>query len=269
MSTASDDQGTEAHPALDGVSDRYYQPQQDTVFRDDARGDRPFAFDRQVARAFDNMAQRSIPGYDESLETIHWLAERTLQGPADRVYDLGASTGALAVRLDALLHARGCTLVAVDLSPDMVAQGAARCARLASSAQIEWRCEDVRTTAMDDASLIVSNYCLQFLSPEERPALFGRIFEALRPGGYFVLSEKTSEPGYGETLFQDRYDAFKRAQGYADDEIRNKRAALKGVLQPWTVQQNEDALRDAGFESPWMIGRWWNFVTWVVRKPVE
>lgn len=269
-STTSDDvAGGAVEPAGTNVCDDGYVPQTDTVFSDRERGAAPFAFDQRVARAFDNMAQRSIPGYDAALETVHWLAARELTASNAVIYDLGASTGALAARLDALLVARGLRLIAVDLSADMVAQGAARSVTLAAAEQIVWRCEDVRTTALDDAALVVSNYCLQFLQPDERPALLSRIFAALRPGAFFVLSEKTFEPGVGAALFQDRYDAFKRAQGYAEDEIRNKRAALEGVLQPWTVEQNERALEAAGFEAPRMIGRSWNFVTWIARKPAE
>lgn len=245
-------------------------PKQDRVFASAERGARRFQFDEAVADAFDDMARRSIPGYLESLRTIVWLAEERVapQFSKGKVYDLGASTGALEEALLQSLAQRPWQVIAVDLSEEMLARAQDRLRSSAGFDQIEWRCEDVRDTVFEGAILVVSNYCLQFIGPADREQVLARIFKSLAPGAYFVLSEKTLGSPDEEPLFLDRYDAFKRDQGYAEQEILNKRRALTGVLVPWSVQQNEQALRDAGFEPPALISKQWNFCTWIARKPL-
>ena len=52
-----------------------------------------FRFDDRVARCFDDMIRRSVPGYDLSLQSIATLTRRYFQ-PGSTVVDLGASLGA-------------------------------------------------------------------------------------------------------------------------------------------------------------------------------
>lgn len=245
-------------------------PKQDQVFASPERGARPFQFDEAVADAFDDMARRSIPGYLESLRTITWLAnERVVpMFSSGTIYDLGASTGALEEALLPILTAQRWKVVAVDLSQEMLDRAQERLRDHVGVEQVEWRCEDVRKTRFEDAILVVSNYCLQFIGPSDRAQVLARAFAALAPGAYLVLSEKTLGGEIEEPLFLDRYDAFKRDHGYSEEEIANKRRALAGVLVPWTERQNEQALVDAGFDDPVLITKHWNFCTWIARKPL-
>ena len=245
-------------------------PKPDRVFAAEERGARPFQFDEEVADAFDDMARRSIPGYLQSLRTIQWLAEERVARAfsSGNIYDLGASTGALEEALLPSLAAHSWRVVAVDLSQEMLDRAQERLRGASGGQRIEWRCEDVRETRFQNAILVVSNYCLQFIGPEDRALVLKRIFEALEPGAYLVLSEKTIGNEREEPLFLDRYDAFKRDHGYSEEEIANKRKALTGVLVPWTLKQNEDAMRDAGFDPPVLIAKQWNFCTWIAQKPL-
>lgn len=244
-------------------------PKKDRVFVSPERGARPFRFDDVVADAFDDMARRSIPGYLNSLRTIAWLAEEHVAAAfhTGTVYDLGASTGALEEALLPILAQREAwRVVAVDLSNEMLERAESRLAAQPAAARIEWRAEDVRQTVFEDAIFVVSNYCLQFVDASAREAILARIYEGLRPGGFFVLSEKTIGTPEEEHYYRGRYDAFKRDQGYSEAEITHKRQALEGVLLPWTAQQNENALRAAGFTEPVLMLKHWNFSTWLVRK---
>lgn len=240
----------------------------DRVFLNNERGSRRFAFDASVAAAFEDMAQRSIPGYEESIRTVCWLAARELTSGV--VYDLGASTGTLELALAPWLLQTNARVIAVDLSEEMVARGQGRTHAAGLSERVEWRCEDVAQTEVQDASLVVANYVFQFMDPALRSAAYQRVFDGMRPGAWFVLSEKTVESsGDVEGFFRARYEDFKRTQGYTEEEIENKRVALEGVLRPWTVQQTEAALSQIGFHAPVMLIRWWNFVTWVAQKPQD
>jgi tRNA (cmo5U34)-methyltransferase len=49
-------------------------------------------------------------------------------------------------------------------------------------------------------------------------------------------------------------------------EIARKREALENVLTPWTVGQNINLLREAGFASAEMFFKWNNFAGFIALK---
>ena len=96
--------------------------------------------------------------------------------------------------------------------------------------------------------LVVSYYCVQFVPPRQRQELINRIYERLNWGGAFILFEKVRAP---DARFQDMmvslYNDHKARSGFSAEEILNKAASLKGVLEPFSSQGNLDLLRRAGF----------------------
>jgi len=96
----------------------------------------------------------------------------------------------------------------------------------------------------------VLNFTLQFIDPSERLVLLEKIYQGLRPGGVLLLSEKLKfDDDEEQTLLTDLHHAFKRANGYSDMEIAQKRTALENVLIPDTVEQHQARLAEAGFAS--------------------
>jgi len=109
--------------------------------------------------------------------------------------------------------------------------------------------------------MVVLNFTLQFLAPELRLPLLGRIYKGLVPGGILILSEKISyaQPWEQEFLTEIHWD-FKRKQGYSDLEIAQKRQALENVLVPWTAEEHREALATAGFGQ---VSQWYGFFQFV------
>ena len=64
----------------------------------------------------------------------------------------------------------------------------------------------------------------------------------------------------------DLHHEFKRAQGYSDLEIAQKRASLENVLVPNTVDQHIERLLAAGFESARLYIRCFNCVHLAVKS---
>jgi tRNA (cmo5U34)-methyltransferase len=64
----------------------------------------------------------------------------------------------------------------------------------------------------------------------------------------------------------DIYYDYKKKQGYSDFEIAQKREALENVLVPYTLKENEEMLKNAGFSYVEVIFRWANFATFFARK---
>jgi tRNA (cmo5U34)-methyltransferase len=222
-----------------------------------------FEFDEKVAAVFDDMIDRSVPFYAHNLALIADLLARRLQSGAS-VLDLGSSTGTLLIEL-ARRRPGALHLIGVDNAPAMVER--ARKKADALDADVTFVCDDILSYEFGRPDAIVANYTLQFIRPLDRLALVQKIHDALRPDGWFVLSEKIlMNDKRLDRLVIDVYYDFKRAQGYSDTEIMRKREALENVLVPYTIDENKTMLKNAGFESVDTIFQWGNFVTMVAAK---
>jgi len=79
---------------------------------------------------------------------------------------------------------------------------------------------DIRDIEISNASMVVLNFTLQFLSPEDRYSLLEKIYAGLRPGGILIVSEKfvfNNESAH--ELLIDLHHDFKRANGYSSFEV--------------------------------------------------
>ncbi|MBF4344268.1 methyltransferase domain-containing protein, partial [Vibrio anguillarum] len=81
-------------------------------------------------------------------------------------------------------------IVAVDNSSAMVERCKLHINAYRSDTPVEVIEADIREIEIRDASVVVLNFTLQFLSPEDRLALLEKIYAGLRPGGILILSEK-------------------------------------------------------------------------------
>ena len=62
------------------------------------------------------------------------------------------------------------------------------------------------------------------------------------------------------------YENFKRANGYSDLEISQKRDALENVLLPETLNTHKDRLLQSGFSSVEVWFQCFNFLSIVAIK---
>lgn len=223
-----------------------------------------FAFDESVAAVFDDMIRRSVPGYQSILHMIGHFCEEYAQ-PATRLYDLGASLGAATHVMAEAAAGRDCLIVAVDNSVPMVE-------RLKSSltnpaTDVEVVCEDLLTTPITNASVVVLNLAMQFIDPGKRDGLVERIYQNLNPGGVLLLTEKIS---FGNAEYDSRmnglYYAYKKTQGYSDLEIAQKRTALEDVLICDTEGRHLERLQASGFSHIDVWFRVLNFMSLVAVK---
>ena len=222
-----------------------------------------FAFDESVTRVFPDMIRRSVPGYGNIVTMIGLLAERYAVA-GSTLYDLGCSLGASTLSMRRCLGARDCTIVAVDNSPAMVKGCRVNVAEAGEGVPVDVRCADIREVAIGNASVVVLNFTLQFIAPEHRLALLRNIRQGMRPGGVLILSEKivfesAEEDAFQRTLHLD----FKRANGYSELEISQKRTALENVLIPETLAQHQQRLSEAGFAHSHLWFQCFNFASLV------
>lgn len=225
-----------------------------------------FKFDEKVASVFPDMIKRSVPGYQAIIAAIGLLAGRFAR-PNSVCYDLGCSLGAATFSMLQHIHAPNCRIIAVDNSPAMISRFHERLQKDAPNANIEIRCADIRDMTIENASVVVLNFTLQFIPLENRPAFLRKIQEGLLPGGLLILSEKLRfDDVRQQDLQTDMHHAFKRAQGYSELEISQKRSALENVLIPETFKTHQGRLLEAGFSSAEVWFQYFNFASILALK---
>jgi len=225
-----------------------------------------FRFDEAVARVFPDMIRRSVPGYQTILPMIGVITARFAQ-PGSRCYDLGCSLGGATLAMRQGIGDNDCRIVGVDNSPAMIERCRHYIALDDAPAPVELLCADILETPIEDASVVVLNFTLQFIPPEARHQLLSRIYQGMRPGGALILSEKIRFADAGEQELQEMlYYDFKRANGYSELEISQKRTALERVLIPETVDDHQHRLTEAGFEKVALWYQCFNFASFLAVR---
>ncbi|MFK7848671.1 MAG: carboxy-S-adenosyl-L-methionine synthase CmoA, partial [Rhodothermales bacterium] len=228
-----------------------------------------FEFNQAVVDVFPDMIKRSVPGYSTVLAMTGMFAARYIQA-GSTCYDLGCSLGAATLSIGRAVEGIDCQVIGVDNAPAMITACQSRIDEAGLATPVTLRCKDISDVPLENASLVVLNYTLQFIHTDERQALLASIYEGLLPGGALVLSEKIV---FGDAEKQALMTAlhldFKRANGYSELEISQKRTALEDVLVPDTEEVHLERLKQAGFPSPAMWFQSLNFVSILAVKPTE
>lgn len=243
-----------------------------TKVRDETRPEGRWEFDGEVAEAFEDMLERSIPWYEEMRSLTTELAVGFVPkgvARAGTVVDLGASRGdALAPIVDRV--GASAAYYAVEVAPPMLAALSERW----PSEKVEGH--GVRVLDFDlregypgirpaDVTLLV--LALQFVPIEHRQRILRTVYRRTVPGGALILVEKVLGASADvDRKLVDRYYGLKGRNGYSGDEIERKRLALEGVLVPVTASWNEELLRTAGFEEVDCFWRWANFAGWLAIR---
>ncbi len=239
------------------ITDTLYNVPQDKAHR--------FAFDAAVARVFADMIERSVPGYAQTLAMAGIIAARFAQNNSN-LYDLGCSLGAVSIAMRHALKADNCSIYALDNSQAMLDRAAHYLALTENDVKVQLSCTDIITAELENASVSVLNYVLQFIALPERASLLAKIYHATLPGGALIVSEKLLFAEPEQSMQRQLHEDFKRANGYSELEIAQKRSAIEDVLIPETEAVHVARLQQAGFSQ---VIRWqqcFNFVSFLAIK---
>jgi tRNA (cmo5U34)-methyltransferase len=129
------------------------------------------------------------------------------------------------------------------------------------------RLEDILDTIVENASVVVMNFTLQFVHCDQRQALVERISKGMNRGGVLIISEKICFEDRQEQIEQTEWHHdFKRAQGYSELEIAQKRDALENVLRPETENKHIERLQQAGFHTTRRWFQCFSFASYIAFK---
>jgi len=239
---------------------------EDSIYADKQARVEGFRFDDKVTRVFADMIQRSVPGYGLTLQMIGVIAAQYAQKDS-QLYDLGCSLGAATLAMRHAIQQEGCQIVSVDNSEAMLKQCQTYIAADDGNVPVVLKHADIQDVMIENASVVVLNFTLQFIPMHEREALLKHIFKGLREGGVLVLSEKIA---FDESLKNERqtqlHESFKRSQGYSKLEVSQKRQALENVLFPESLDMHHRRLKQAGFSDSQTWFQCFNFASMLAFK---
>ncbi|MVM36068.1 methyltransferase domain-containing protein [Spirosoma sp. HMF4905] len=187
-----------------------------------------FSFD--TVQQFDDHIDLSIPTYSNLREAILRLSTSFVKTDST-VYDLGCSTGLL-LSLLANQVPGSVRLVGIDVSINLLQQS--------SDLRIERHRMDLASERfrLTPTDLVFSIFTLQFLPVIARQSVVDKVYEALEPGGAFIVAEKTFiDDGLIQDLFTFGYYDMK-LKNFTAEEVLDKQLALRRIMRPQTEPEN-------------------------------
>ncbi len=206
-----------------------------------------WTFDNDVWKNFDKHINNSIPLYllchKLGLEISDFFLEEN-----SKVIDLGCSTGTFINKLNSRHKNNKLKIQGYDAVKKMV-QAAKKNNKNKKNIKI-FNKDIVKNNLPNEIDFISSFFTLSFIKPANRQKVFNKIFKALNWGGAFIFFDKVRAP---DARFQDMmsqiYMNYKLDRNFTPDEILNKSNSLKGVLEPYSSNENILFLKRAGFKD--------------------
>ncbi|MDQ7050428.1 MAG: carboxy-S-adenosyl-L-methionine synthase CmoA [Enterobacterales bacterium] len=226
----------------------------------------PFQFDEKVAAVFPDMIKRSVPGYNDIILQIQKLAGRFIKANS-HAYDLGCSLGAASLAMSYGNQQHDVEIIGIDNSAAMLKQCQRNIDKFKLTTPISLQQEDILRVQFKSISMLVLNYTLQFIQPEQRLGLLNNIFDAMLPGAILLISEKIHfrDPKINQLMIELHHQ-FKRDNGYSELEISQKRSALEKVLLAETRDKHLQRLKEVGFNQVVCWHQQINFASFIAIK---
>ena len=232
---------------------------------DNVKPNGKWEFDESVAKCFANMLERSIPDYANMRALVYKLGEKFVI-PKTGIVDIGCSTG-LAVEPFVRRFGAENKYYLYDNSEAMLRECMTKYSQEIEQGFVKVYSGNFYDLDMSDLnSLVLSILSMQFMPTAYRQTMINNIYGSLADGGAFIFVEKIICDGNTDDLQVGLYYDMKRANGYSDEQILDKRKSLENVLSPLKSDWNIDMLHKAGFKSVDMFWRCLNFCGYIAIK---
>lgn len=211
-----------------------------------------WVFDETIASRFTDEAQKHIPHYWKVI-TLSASVIKTTFGRNAKILDVGCATGNTLVYLvsQGFKQLFGC-----DSSTAMLAKAR----QFLPQNDVILIESSVFPTNVPLFEVVICNWTMHFI--EQREQYLQAIFNGLVSGGLLIMTEKTEQSDAIKSLYHD----FKLQQGLTVEQIVQKEQHLKGVLIPYSLEQNIALLKDTGFIKIEILDASLGFVTFLAWK---
>jgi demethylmenaquinone methyltransferase / 2-methoxy-6-polyprenyl-1,4-benzoquinol methylase len=194
-----------------------------------------------LAPTYDRYA--TLLSYGQDPRWRRFLVSRIDAGPGDRVLDVATGTGAVAREL---VRQKGCTVVGVDQSPEMLAEARRR---LNGAADLVEAGAERLPCADGEFDGLTFTYLLRYV--DDPPAVLAELARVVRPGGTIAGLEFGLPEGPWRGLWELHVRAALPAAGAV---ARNGWREVGSFLGPsirayheaWPLERQLDAWRSAG-----------------------
>jgi len=207
-----------------------------------------------VVNKFDNHISKSVPGYKECQNIVSDISVFFIKKNST-IYDIGCSTGTLTKLVYKKNIEKKVNSIAYDISGKMI-----KYAKLKKS-KIKFIKKNIMTVNFKKSDFISSMYTIQFLHPKDRQVLINKIYKSLNWGGAFIFFEKIRGK---DARFQDLLNFllfdYKKKNKINPKNILLKEKSLRGIMEPYTLEQNISYIKNAGFNDYMTIYQNINFV---------
>ncbi len=238
---------------MSNSSDDVYRHRQDQIV--------DFVFNQAVVDVFPDMIRRSVPGYETVIPMTGLIAARHT-GAKGLVFDLGCSLGATTQAVLAHNSSADLRIIGVDNAQAMIEGAQAN----NQDTRAQFVLSDIQDVDLTGANVVVLNFVLQFLPSHHRKRMLQKIHRELANDGLLIISEKICHESPSiHDLYDETHLAWKKANGYSELEISQKRSALENVMQVDTEATHTQRLHSAGFSrsSQWyQCMNWASFLAW-------
>ena len=206
----------------------------------------PWEFDESVSACFDDMIQRSVPLYQETIELAANYAMRHLRD-GDTVVDIGVSNGQAINHFRSKLSDRKIRFIGLDNSKPMLER-----AKQNLPASVELIEHDLRKglpyrVRAAKPRVILSFWTLQFIPIEYRYQVVREMQESLlEDGACFVAEKIRGQTAAHETACREVYRNWKMERGYSKESIETKAESLEGTMTTLSAPENKAMLTSEG-----------------------
>lgn len=213
--------------------------------------------DPQAVARYAEGPPRLVPGFTDLQRMVMLLLSE--RAPEDaRVLVVGAGGG---LEIKAFAEARaGWSFDGVDPSAEMLNVARATLGPLAARARLHEGFIDTAPDGPFDAATCILT--LHFVAREERLRTLREIRRRLRPGAPFAVAH-FSFPQSERDLWLSRYADFAVSSGVERSQAANARSAIGERLPILTPEEDEQFLRDAGFDGVSLFYAGFAFRGWV------
>jgi demethylmenaquinone methyltransferase/2-methoxy-6-polyprenyl-1,4-benzoquinol methylase len=218
-----------------------------------------------LAPTYDRYA--ALLSYGQDPRWRRFLVSRVEAGPGDRILDVATGTGAVARELR---RQKGCDVVAVDQSAEMLAEAARR-----TSGEVELLEARAERLPFGDAEFdgLTFTYLLRYV--DDPPAVLHELARVVRPGGTIAGLEFGLPGGTWRALWELHVRAGLPAAGAAIGHGWQEAGSFLGpsiraFYETWPLERQLDAWRAAGIEhvSARRLSLGGGIVTWGRRRHV-
>jgi len=212
------------------------------------------------AENFDDHIGNSIRGYDDLRSDVISLSKYFVENDTT-ILDIGCSQGTILRQIrENSDHAPKASYVGIDVEEAFQEQWT-------DEDNLKFLIEDVRKwDGMENLSLVVSMFTMQFIPERDRLDLLKKIYDGLVDGGAFIFAEKvfSNNPKVDDMVSALYYD-FKK-EHFTEKEILDKEEKLRCLAKLTNEDLLLKQLRSIGFRGVQQIWRNFNFVGFVALK---